>query len=154
MAFPNTILRQPAVGLAGQIADMQNAQVVSGVCQNANITPGNGVGWVSADSADGVRPSVVSLQQFRGIAILDTTREINGVANNPYVVGEAVSILTKGTIWISVAGAVTPADIVTVSTTGVIDKTPADGTHFQLLQARWETSTTGAGIARLSLNLM
>lgn len=160
MAFPTTILRSPAVGLHGLLADMTAAEVVSGVCSTANILSGLAVSWFSADADDAVRFGILEVPvtpnflvggAFKGIAILDTTRELNGVASNPYLVGEAVSILRSGSLWISVAGTVTPADPVTFAiATGVIgNTTPAAG--FPRIPARWETSTSGAGLAKIRL---
>lgn len=158
MAFPTTILRAPVVGLHGQVADMSNAEFKSGVCQNANILAGCAVSWVATPD-DAVRVGAVAQASpflvgpsFKGIAILDTTRELNGTASNPYLVGDAVTIMTKGTMWISVSGAVAETDPVSCdTTTGVIGNTAPDATHARL-PAVWETSTSGAGIARIRLN--
>lgn len=158
MAFPTTILRSPAVGLHGMIADASTVDVKSGVCQNANILAGCAVSWVATPD-NAVRVGAVAQASpflvgpsFKGIAVLDTTRTLSGTASNPYLVGDMVSIMVKGAMWISVAGAVAQTDPVTCNTTtGVISNTAADASNARL-PAVWETSTAGAGLARIRLN--
>lgn len=160
MAFPTTILRFPALGLAGMIADASPAEVVTGVVSTANILAGVAVSWFATDADKLVRVGIAEVPvtpnflvggAFKGIAILDTTLENSGTANNPYLVNQPISILRSGCIWVAVAGATVPTDPVTFTiATGVIGNTaPAAG--FPRIPARWESSTTGAGIARLRL---
>ncbi len=136
-----TYLDNPAVAYAGMIAEGQPARdIKSSVVENAAVAFGLAVGLGTADNS--VRLGGTG---FIGITVADKTR-----LNDNYQIGEFAAVLRKGTVWVNVPVAVADADpVYFVAATGVITNV-ASG-NVLIAGARFETSTSGAGLARVYL---
>jgi hypothetical protein len=98
---------------------------------------------VGAGSADG--SCRLGGTGFVGITVADKTRD-----EDEYDVGEMAAVIRKGTVWVSVPVAVADTDTVYfVAATGVI--TNVSSGNVAIAGAKFETSTSGAGLARLYL---
>lgn len=131
----------PAVAYAGMLAEGLPARdVKSSIVENAIVGFGLAVGVGAADNS--VRLGGTG---FVGITIADKTRQ-----NDNYQIGEMAAVLRKGTVWVSVPVAVADTDpVYFVAATGVITNV-ASG-NVLIAGARFETSTSGAGLARVYL---
>ena len=136
-----TYLDHPAVAYAGMIAEGQPARdVASKIVENAAVAFGLAVGVGTADGS-----ARLGGTGFLGITVADKTRQ-----NDSYQIGEFAAVLRKGTVWVSVPVAVADTDAVYfVAATGVITNVSAG--NVLITGARFETSTSGAGLARVYL---
>lgn len=136
-----TYLDNPAVAYAGMIAEGQPARdVASKIVENAAVAFGLAVGVGAADNS--VRLGGTG---FSGITVADKTR-----LNDNYQVGEQAAVIRKGTVWVQVGVAVADTDSVFfVAATGVLTNVSAG--NVAIPGARFETSTSGAGLARVYL---
>lgn len=139
--------------VAGQRANMEPVDLIS---RSVETVAGIGFGIVvqqgAADNGciSDLNTVAMTAQRFLGI----TMRERGTRPETPDIFAQRQSalIMRKGVIWVPVAVAVTPADIVTVTlATGVIGKTAVGAGVVAIPNARWETSTAGAGLAQLRL---
>lgn len=130
-----------AVGYAGMLAEGQPARdIASKVVENVAVAFGLAVGAGSADGSCRLGGT-----GFVGITVADKTRDEDG-----YDVGEMAAVIRKGTVWVSVPVAVADTDTVYfVAATGVI--TNVSSGNVAIAGAKFETSTSGAGLARLYL---
>lgn len=129
--------------------------------RNDNASPvAFGVGVSRSTNAD-LRgfDVVVAAKQFLGVTAWGQSQEAGfpvGTANDGIASGEQNAILQEGEILVSVSEAVTPESPVRVTlTTGVFCTTADSSTHTTCLvpNAMFITSTAGAGVAKLVLNL-
>lgn len=110
MPFPTSILDNPVVALVGQLADNGSNPdgIVSGQVINATIAPGLLAVWHAGDADGTIRAPAatgeVTAFNPRGITIYEASSP-----NNPYAIGDMVSLLKRGRIWVAVEEAVTPA---------------------------------------------
>ncbi|QJD54311.1 hypothetical protein [Aminobacter phage Erebus] len=140
--------------LAGMIANTEPTKLIS---RNVETVAGIGFGKVVQQGAtdDGcisdLDTSDLTAQTFLGI----TVRERSTRPETPDLFAryESARIMREGVIWVEVAVAVAPSDIVTVTlATGVIGKTAVGAGVVAIPNARWESSTGGAGLAKLRLS--
>lgn len=136
-----TYLDSPAAAYAGMIAEGQPARDVSSkLIENAAVAFGLAVGVGAADGS-----ARLGGTGFVGITVADKTR-----LNDSYQVGEFAAVIRKGTVWVNVLVAVADTDTVYfVAATGVITNVAAG--NVAIPGARFETSTTGAGLIRVYL---
>lgn len=137
--------------VAGQRANMEPVDLIS---RDVETVAGIGFGKVVQQGAadKGCKSDLTGMtaQTFLGI----TMRERGVTAENPNGWGqrESALIMRKGAIWVEVGEAVTPASVPTVTlATGVIGDTAVGAGVVAIPGARFETSTTGAGLAVLFL---
>lgn len=139
--------------VAGMIANEEPVKLIS---RNVETVAGIGFGKVVQQGTDvdgcisDLNTSAMTAQSFLGI----TVRERSTRPETPDVFAryESARIMREGVIWVEVAVAVAPTDIVTVTlATGVIGKTAVGAGIVAIPNARWESSTGGAGIAKLRL---
>lgn len=136
-AYPNSF----AVGYAGMIAEGQPSRDVASKLVEASVIP-FGLA-VSVGTADG--SCRLGGTGYVGITVADKTRTAD-----QYAIGEMAAVIRKGTVWVAVAAATADTDIVyfTVATgaiSGVITGNVA------IPNARFETTTAGAGLIRVYL---
>lgn len=146
--------------LQGQVADDGPSRIVSRVTPADEIKIGVGV---VKDTDDGtIKLPDTSGDVFEGIAIRDiTVTDGEASADNTFPADAQVPIMKQGRVWVQVEEAVTPAsDVYCRYTTsgGNTQKgafrTDADTAKaFQVTQARFLSTTGGAGIALLEINL-
>lgn len=117
---------------------------------------GFGLALVSGtDPVNQVKIPTASGQVFMGISIASLTTVQDATGNGGYKDTATVSVLRRGRIWVAVTGAVTanlPAYFVYSGADA--GKFSNSNTGAQIVPTGvWRTSTTGAGIALLEINL-
>lgn len=143
---------RPAV--AGQIANMEDAVLISRTVETA---AGIGFGKVVKQGAgdNGCISDLdtvdMTAQTYLGITVRE--RSVRPESPNLFAQYESARIMRKGVIWVEVAVAVAPSDIVTVTlASGAIGKTAVGAGVVAIPNARWESTTGGAGLAKLRLS--
>lgn len=139
-AFGTYVGNAPA-GYAGMPAE---SQAVRDVASKAVTTAAVGFGLaVGAGATDG--SCRLGGTGYLGITVADKTR-----AADQYAVGEVAGVMRKGTIWVNVPVAVADTDTVYfIPATGVITNVSTSNTAIP--NAKFEVTTTGAGLTRLYL---
>lgn len=135
-------------GLNGQIA---NSELTNTITRIASGNIGFGVVAVRGVSGDQSArlPSGAGQKQL-GLTVKDTT--LSHDVPDRYELGDNMTIMTRGLMWVVTATDVTPGDIVTFNTTtGAVGDT-AVGAGFELLTgAEWETTALAGGLALVRL---
>lgn len=136
---------------AGARANMEPVDLISRTVETAA-----GVGFgkvVQQGTLDKGCSSVLTgmtAQTYLGVTMRE--RGVRPETPNAFAQYESALIMRKGVIWVEVAVAIATTDIVTVTlASGVIGKTAVGAGIVAIPNARWETSTTGAGLAQLRL---
>lgn len=139
--FIGTYTGRTAVGYAGMIAEAQTVRdVASKSVTTAPVAFGLAVGAGADDGS--VRLGGAG---YIGITVADKSR-----AQDRYEIGEMAGVMRKGTIWVSVPVAVADTDTVYfIPATGVITNVSTD--NVAIPGAKFEITTTGAGLTRLYL---
>lgn len=143
--------------LAGQIANMEPVDLISRtVADVAGIGFGKVVQEAAADgSKDGqctadLDTADMDAYKFLGITVRE--RSVRPETPNAFAQYESARIMRKGVIWVEVAGAVKAGEDVTVTlATGVLGTAAVGAGVVAIPNARWESSTSGAGLAKLRL---
>jgi hypothetical protein len=133
----------------GMVTDMSETSISTG-CAEVAVAFGRGV--VTGASADKVKIPTASGDRFRGIAKHTHKEIVNGLAR--YEATEAVPVLKRGTICVEVNEAVTvdaPAYLVATGTDA--GKFCDTATNNIATGGVFRTATTGAGLAKLEINL-
>lgn len=137
-AVQTSYLTNIPAGKAGHIADMTQADLISRTVETAGGIPfGSAVAQGAADK--GV--ILYAGTGFLGVA----TRDRSVLVGEQFSQLESARILKKGPIWVAVAAAVAAGAQVYLTTAGVFTSTV--GSNFLVPGARFDTSTTGAGLA-------
>jgi len=143
--------QRPAV--EGMIANTEPKLLISRTIEDAT-----GVGFgkvVQQGSADetctaDLATSAMDAFKFLGVTVRD--RSVRPETPNKFAQRESVQIMRKGVIWVTVAGAVAAGTDVTVTlATGVLGSASVGAGVVAIPGARWESSTSGAGLAKLRL---
>ncbi len=93
---------------------------------------------VSANGATGA---------FRGIAIRDAT--LPPSAGDQYAATMTVGVVTKGVVWVNVAGAVSPGQPAFFTPVGLLTTVATGNTAIS--GAMWDSATSSSGLAKLRL---
>jgi hypothetical protein len=167
-SFPTTTLRAPTKAFEGMLADSRNVKVNSKTPGGtASIHAGRFVCFHAGDDDAACRvptsTAEVENNNAMGVTILDVSRmSADGTVGNAYATNEDMPVLQDGEIWVNVEEAVTPASLVyvriTESTGGAADqgkfRASADSGKAVIAYGfKFMTSTTGAGLALLSVKL-
>lgn len=143
---------RPAV--AGMIANEEPVKLIS---RNVETPGGIGFGKVVQQGADvdgcisDLNTSAMTAQTYLGVTVRE--RSVRPETPNSFGRYESARIMREGVIWVEVAVAVSPSDIVTVTlATGVIGKSAVAAGVIAIPNARWESTTTGAGLVKLRLS--
>ncbi len=167
-AFPSAVSRAPAKAFEGMLANGRPAVIDSKVVKTtAGINAGRFVCWHAGDDDQGARlpttAAEVQNNNAMGVSILDVTKmNPDGSTGGVTQVNEPLAALRDGEVWVLVEEAVTPASLVyvriTESTGGAADtgKFRASGDSAKAVIAygfKYMTSTTGAGLALLSVKI-
>jgi hypothetical protein len=139
--FIGTYTGRTGQGYAGMIAEAQTVRdVASKTVTTSAVAFGLAVGAGATDGS--VRLGGTG---YIGITVADKTR-----AADQYAVGEVAGVMRKGTIWVNVPVAVADTDTVYfIPATGVITNVSTD--NVAIPGAKFEITTTGAGLTRLYL---
>ncbi|MFY0735625.1 structural cement protein Gp24 [Aurantimonas sp. NFXS3] len=151
MAVQSTYNETMDAARAGMRANMEPVDLISRTVETAA-----GVGFgkvVQQGTADkGCKSDLTGMTAQTYVGITMRERGVRPETPNAFAQYESALIMRKGVIWVEVAVAVTPADIVTVTlASGVIGKTAVGAGVVAIPNARWESSTSGAGLAMLRL---
>jgi hypothetical protein len=143
----------PAIGLPGQIANEELANIISRTIETSG---GINFGQPGARSATAANEHSCRLMAsgavFLGIAVLN--RAVAADADDPdnYPQYSQAALMTQGNIFVTAGGAVVPGDDVTWNTsTGRYSTTAADGTNLAIPGARFETNGGNGDIVEVSL---
>lgn len=131
-----------APAVAGAQATMVPATIISRNVEDAAI--GFGVAVEQGDADKGA--TAFAGGSFVGITMLD--RSAAG-ENDTFRVGDSARVMTKGDIWVNASKAVDAGDPVYLTDAGAFTDVATDNTA--ITGARWDTSTTAAGLAVVRL---
>lgn len=135
---------EPCVLISRTVADA--AGIAFGKVVQEAATDGSKDGQCTADldTAD------MDAYTFLGITVRE--RSVNPETPNKFAQYETARIMRKGVIWVEVTGAVKAGEDVTVTlATGVLGTASVTAGVVAIPNARWESSTSGAGLAKLRL---
>lgn len=132
-----------AVAVEGMVANSEPCVVVSRIAEDVE---GIGFGKVCVlGDADMTVTDSEASKKFEGIAVLDPTQSAD-----TYAQYATVGVMKKGVIWVQASEAVAKGDPVYFTpASGILSKTSASNT--QIANAAWDSSTSGAGLAKLRL---
>lgn len=151
MAVQSTYNETISAARAGMRANMEPVDLISRTVETAaGIGFGKVVQQGTADKGCSSVLTGMTAQTYLGITVRE--RGVRPETPNAFAQYESALIMRKGVIWVEVGEAVTPASIPTVTlATGVIGDTAVGAGVVAIPNARFETSTTGAGLAVLRL---
>lgn len=138
-----------AKALEGMVADTGPALIVSRTVETNDLAFGEAVKMGSKEHC--VNGDTTGAAAIYGISV--RSQATKAEKPNVYPVGDTAAILLKGAIWVMTGGAVAVDAIVTVVVaTGAFDDTAVAAGIVQIPGAKWETATSGAGLARLRIS--
>lgn len=146
---------RPAV--AGQIANTEGAVLISRtVADAAGIGFGKVVQEAAADgSKDGQCTGdldTADMDAFKFLGVTVRERSVRPETPSKFAQYESARIMRKGVIWVEVAAAVKAGEDVTVTlASGVLGTASVGAGVVAIPNARWDSSTSGAGLAKLRL---
>ena len=147
MPVQTTYNSQLAPAYEGMIANSEPHRIVSKQVESA---AGIGFGKVTVQGTadDQIRVSEVT-RRFRGLT--EASHIGGGLATlDSYEQYQTVPVMVEGVMWVMASVAVNPGDLVYyVPATGVLTNVATSNT--QIPNAIWESSTTGAGLAKVRL---
>lgn len=132
-----------AVATEGMVANSEPTVIISKVAEDAE---GIGFGKVCVQGdQDNTVTDAEAAKKFVGIAVLDPTQ-----VGDIYAQNATVAVMKKGVIWVQASVAVAVNDpVYFVPATGVLTNVASSNT--QIANASWDSSTAGAGLAKLRL---
>lgn len=138
------------VAFPGMVANTEELNVISRTVETAAIPIGRAVVQGATDM--GCRLAADATGKFVGITIRDQAIPFTLLSStaDTYPVGNTAGLITMGVVWVTTGETVAPGDLVYfVPTTGVLGKTATS--NIAVPRARWESSITGAGLAKLRI---
>ncbi|MCO5085146.1 MAG: DUF2190 domain-containing protein [Mesorhizobium sp.] len=135
---------EPVVLISRTIIDA--AGVGFGKVVQEAATDGSKDGQCTAD----IDTADMDAYKFLGITVRE--RSVRPETPNKFAQYESARIMRRGVIWVEVAGAVKAGEDVTVTlASGVLGTAGVGAGVVAIPNARWESSTSGAGLAKLRL---
>lgn len=158
MAVQTTYNETMDAARAGMIANTEDAVIISRtVADAAGIGFGKVVQEAATDgSKDGqctadLDTADMDAYKFLGITVYD--RSVRPETPNAFAQYESARIMRKGVIWVQASAAVNAGTDVTVTlATGALNSIAVGAGQVAIPNARWESSTSGAGLAKLRLS--
>ncbi len=147
---------RPAV--AGMIANTEPCTLISRTVADA---AGIGFGKVVQEAvANGTKDgqctgdlNTAAMDAFKFLGVTVRERSLRAESPDTFVQYQSARIMRRGVIWVAVTGAVNAGEDVTVTlATGVLGTAAVAAGIVAIPNARWESSTTGAGLAKLRLS--
>jgi hypothetical protein len=146
-----------AAARAGMIANEEPVVLISRtIIDAAGVGFGKVVQEASTDgSTDGqctadLDTADVDAYKFLGITVRE--RSVRPETPNKFAQYESVRIMRRGVIWVEASAAVSAGTDVTVTlATGALNSIAVGAGQVAIPNARWESSTSGAGLAKLRL---
>lgn len=137
-AIQSTYLTSIAAARVGLVADMTQCDLISRTVETvAGVPFGSAVAQGAADKGC----IAYAGTGFLGVVV----RERSVLTGEQFAQYESARILKKGPIWVAVAAAVAAGAPVYLTSAGVWTSTV--GSNFLVPNARFDTSTSGAGLA-------
>lgn len=133
---------------AGQIANTEPSVLIS---RHVEDTDGIafGIAVVQGSADNGVKAFGSGDTAILGITVRE--RSVRPETPNIFAQRESARIMTKGVIWVQASVAVDAGDpVYVIPATGTFAKTSASSA-VQIANARWDSSTSGAGLAKVRL---
>lgn len=157
MAVQTSYSENISAAVAGMIANMEPSVIISRTVADAD---GVGFGKVVQEastngSTDGMCTADLDTADmdaltFIGITVMD--RSVRPETPNKFAQYESARIMRKGVIWVTASAAVSAGTDVTVTlSTGALNSIAVGVGQVAIPNARWESSTSGAGLAKLRL---
>jgi len=157
MAVQSTYSEGISAARVGQIANEEPVVLISRtVADGAGIGFGKVVQEASTDgSTDGLCTADLDTADMNATTYLGVTvreRSVRPETPNKFGQYESARIMRKGVIWVEVAAAVKAGEDVTVTlASGVLGTAAVGAGVVAIPNARWDSSTSGAGLAKLRL---
>lgn len=151
MPVQTTYTENMRVAVAGMIANMEPVTLIS---RNVETAAGIGFGKVVQQGTrdEGCIVDLTGFDADKYLGITVRERSVRPETPDLFAQYESARIMRKGVIWVTVAAAVTAGTDVTVTTaTGVLGSTAVGAGVVAIPGARWESSTAGAGLAKVRL---
>lgn len=134
-----------APAVEGMIANSEKSNIISRIVEDVE---GIGFGKVAVQGdRDNTITDAEAGKAFRGITVMDPTQ-----LQDSYPQYATVAVMTKGVIWVRASVAVSPGQpAYFVPATGVLTNTDNSAANTAIPNAIWDSSTSGAGLAKLRL---
>lgn len=158
MAVQTTYSENIGAARAGMIANSEPCVMISRTIIDA---AGVGFGKVVQEAAtDGSKDGqctadldTADMDAFKFLGITVRERSVRPETPDKFAQYESARIMRKGVIWVAVAAAVKAGEDVTVTlASGVLGTAAVGAGVVAIPNARWESSTSGAGLAKLRLS--
>jgi len=140
-SYPDSL----AAFVEGMVANSEKNNIISRVVESA---AGIGFGKVAIQgTADNQIAVSAANGVYRGITVLDTTQ-----LQDSYPQYATAAVMTKGVIVVQASVAVDAGDpVYFIPATGVLTNVSNSGANTLIAGAMWDSSTSGAGLAKLRL---
>ena len=144
---------------AGMVADDQVSNIVTKTNTTATTVPyGKGVVRDTTNNTEtgiGTIATTTTAAMFVGVAVRELNRAYNTGDTFGAVPAKDFSVLTAGTIWVTVRETVVPGDaacmIINATNPGDFKKTAGANDAVAITGAKFLTGATSGGLAKLSL---
>lgn len=148
MAVQSTYADNISAAKAGLRANMEPARLIS---RNVEDAAGIAFGLAVAQGTDDNGCKAFAAGDTAILGITTRERSTDPATPDVFAENESALIMTKGCIWVTASVAVDAGDpVYVIPATGAFAKTSASSA-VQIAGARWDTSTTGAGLAVVRL---
>lgn len=147
MAVQTTYSENITAGVVGQLADTAEATCISRTVQAATLAFGVPINQGTADGQCRQFTTGDTVTSFIGVSV----RDRSVTEGDGYIQYESARIMREGVIWVTASVQVAAGDQVAVTSAGAWSNV-AGTNGIVVPNARWETSTSGAGkIAKISI---
>tara|TARA_R100000687_G_scaffold83707_1_gene89652 strand:+ start:16516 stop:16965 length:450 start_codon:yes stop_codon:yes gene_type:complete len=148
MAVQSTYSATLSAAVAGMVGNMVPATFISRTVEDA---AGIAFGLAAAQGTEDYECSAFGSGDTAIIGIVARERDVDPATPSKFAQYENARIMTKGCVWVTASVAVNAGDpVYVIPATGAYAKTSASSAVL-IANARWETSTTGEGLALVRL---
>lgn len=151
MGIQDTYSENIRTAVAGQIA---NTEPVTLISRTVETVAGIGFGAVVQQGAadDGCKSDLTGMTADTYLGITVRERSVRPETPSLFARYESARIMRKGVLWVMTDGAVAAGNDVTVTlATGGLGTAAVAAGIVAIPNARWDSSTTGAGLAKVRL---
>jgi hypothetical protein len=147
MAIQTTYAARHLPAYEGMIANSEDHTIVS---KQVETAAGIGFGKVACQGSadDGI--VIAAATKFLGLTEAAHNAGVVGGTVDLYAQYETIPVMTKGVMWVMASEAVAPGDPVYYTAAGGALSKTASG-NVLIPNARWDSSTSGAGLAKARL---
>lgn len=151
MALQDTYSETIRPAVAGQIANQEANGIIS---RSVETVAGIGFGKVVQEGtlANSCKSDLTGMDAFTYLGVTVRDRSVRPETPDTFARYESARIMRKGVIWVMTDAAVTKGTDVTVTlATGGLGSAAVGAGIVQIPNARWDTTTAAAGLAKLRL---